>query len=83
LYSAVDLRLQSAIHQSCRSVICLNAVINGGRRAMFWHSPSNLFRYLHGLHLHSYLSAIINKFINVNVLCAFTLGGEEILSQAC
>lgn len=48
---------------------------------MFWHSPSNLFRYLHGLHLHSYLSAIINEFINVNVLCAFTLGGEEILSQ--
>lgn len=69
MYSEVDLMLHSTIHQSWRSVICLNAVINGSRRAMFWHSPSNLFRYLHGLHHHSYLSAIINEFINVNVLC--------------
>lgn len=61
--------LQSTIHQSWRSVICPNAVIDGSRRAMFWHSPSNLFRYLHGLHHHSYLSAIINEFINIKVLC--------------
>lgn len=47
----------------------LNAVINGSGRAMFWHSPSNLFRYLHGLHHHSYLSAIINEFVNVNEPC--------------
>lgn len=61
--------LQSTIHQSWRNVIRLNAVINGSRRAMFWHSPSNLFRHLHGLHRYSYLRADINEFISVNVLC--------------
>lgn len=69
LYSAVDLTLQSTTHQSWRSIICLNAVTNGSKRAVFWHSPSNLFSYLPGLHHHSYLSAVINEFINLNVLC--------------
>lgn len=36
------------------------------RRALFWHIPSNLSRYLHGLRHHSYLSALVNELIIIN-----------------